>query len=96
MAEGLYLFTKNAAGGADTFINGINTVLMNADSGDTAAVRKAAAAAAAKAAVGGNFPATYFDTEVALGDLTTGTLKDPGDAYVVRPDSGPATSKIEG
>lgn len=96
MAEGLYLFTKNALGGAESFINGVNTVLMNADDGDSAAERKADAAAVCSTYMGATFPDTYFDTEAALGDLSTGTLADPGDAYIVLPQGGAAVHKVEG
>ncbi len=46
--------------------------------------------------MGATFPDTYFDSEQALGDVTTGVLADAGDAYIVLPQGGAAVHKVEG
>jgi hypothetical protein len=95
MAEALYLISKDRLGGAETFLNGVNAVIINADDGATAAVRKAAAAAAASTHFGVTFPATYFDTEQLI-TAASGVLNDAGDAYILLTSEGTAKAKVEG
>lgn len=95
MAEALYIITKSRKGGAETFINGINCVVLNASDGASTATRLAAAATACTASQGVRFPATYFDAEQII-TTASGELGDPGDAFVMLPDEGPAKVKVEG
>lgn len=98
MAEALFLVSKTPRGG-EHVVNGVRTVLINADDGGSTAVICAAASDAANAAVDYSatgippFAADYFDTATNVTDLTAGPLKDDGDAYVIGPN-GP--SKVEG
>ena len=91
MAEALYLVSKTARGG-EHVVNGVRTVLINADDGATGAVVRAAAATACNALVDYSdtgippFPSDYFDTSVIVSELTAGPLKDAGDAYVIGPN----------
>lgn len=95
MAEALYLITKDRLGGAESFINGVNAVIINQSDGLTAAQRKAAAAAAASTHFGVTFPATYFDTEQLI-TAASGVLNDDGDAYILLTKEGLAKAKVEG
>jgi hypothetical protein len=95
MAEALYIMSKDRLGGAESFINNVSVVVINADDGSTAAARKALAAAAAQAATGSPYPATYFDTEQLI-TTASGVLGDAGDAYVIMPNEGVAKIKKEG
>lgn len=86
MAKALYLVTKANVSGKHV-VNGVRSVLINADDAAGAAVVQAAAVAACNAAhpsSTGNpaYPDGYFDTSVLVSDLTAGPLKDAGDAYV--------------
>lgn len=91
MAEALYLVSKTPRGG-EHVVNGVRTVLINADDAGSTAVICAAASTAANSAV--NYSATgippfaddYFDTATKVSDLTAGPLKDAGDAYVIGPN----------
>ncbi len=88
MTAALWLCTKSALGGAETFLNGVNVVLINADSAQTTAQVKAAAATAANlaAGAGGNYPATYFDTVTNITTFTgAGLLETDLDAWVFTP-----------
>lgn len=94
MAEAIYIMTKDRLA-AETFINGVNTVIINQDDGATAAARKAAAAAACSTFFGVHFPATYFGTEQLI-TAASGVLTDAGDAYIIFDKNGPAKNKVEG
>lgn len=95
MAEALYLITKDRLGGGESFINGVNAVIINQDDGATATARKAAAAAAASSHFGVTFPSTYFDTEQLI-TAASGALNDAGDAYILLTNEGAAKAKKEG
>lgn len=102
MAESIKLVVKSASNKAQT-INGITSVVINADSAASdATVIAAAIAQANKATKGSGLNAnafnpigvpSYFDTVVDIADLTDGPLKDANDAYVFGPE-GPV--KVEG
>ena len=95
MAKALYLCTKALLGGGNTFINGVQAVIINKDTGQTTLQIQTDAALAAQEFTGSPYPATYFDTVTRIDDLTSGPLKDDEDAYVVVP-GGAAPNKNEG
>ncbi len=95
MAKALYLCTKSRLGGADTFINGVQAVLINKDTGQTTLQIQTDAALAAQEFTGSSYPVLYFDTVTRVDDLTNGPLKDDEDAYVIVPE-GAGASKNEG
>lgn len=99
MAEALYLLTKSPAAGGTQTINGIRTVLINADDAQTDAQIKALAVARLNAHFDPGpamtpYNGAYFDTVTKVSDLTAGPLKDNGDLYAFPPDEVPI--KIEG
>jgi hypothetical protein len=97
MAEALYLCTKSDSNHFQT-VNGIVAVLINADDGGSNTVIAAAAQAAAASFTGtevdSSFRTGYFDTITKVSDLSSGPLKDAGDAYVFI--EGHAPKKVEG
>ena len=93
MAEAIYLVTKANVSGKHV-VNGVRSVIINADDAASGAVVQAAAVAACNAAhpsATGTpaYPGGYFDTSVIISDLTAGPLKDAGDAYVFVENSVP-------
>jgi hypothetical protein len=101
MAEALYLVTKDQLGGAESLVNGVSAVLINADDAQTNNQIIASAVAAANSSVGATgavasaFHASYFTTVTKVSDLSAGPLKDNLDAYVFS-KGGPALVKVEG
>ena len=96
MAEALYLATKDQLGGAESLVNGVSAVLINADDAQTNPQIIAAAVAAANAAHNTDaFYTSYFTTVTKVSDMAAGPLKDNHDAYVFD-QNGPALTKVEG
>jgi hypothetical protein len=81
MAENIYLVYRAESSG-ESFINGITSVVINADDGGTAADTIADAIAQCVAA-GHPLPSNYFDTVVDL-NTTTGALADDTDCYIFK------------
>lgn len=98
MTEALYLVTKTIEDGSKV-INGVHSMVINKDDGQTSAQIIASAVAQLNAnypAESGSddaFPSGYFDTVTLISDLTSGALKDDLDCYIFTPD---AVVKVEG
>lgn len=89
MAEALYLIRKNlgAAGeqGGKSILNGIHSMIMNDDDGQTDAQRFATAAGILNTKFGGTeYGADYFDDSELL-STASGILGADGDAVIFAP-----------
>ena len=81
MAETIWLVTKAPSAG-QMVINGIHTMIINAD--DALSVNDILALAVAQARSAGH-PVTdsYFDTADNIGDLISGPMGNPGDTVII-------------
>jgi len=82
MAEALYLVRKaNADSPSETIIDDIHVALVNADDASTDA--EIIADAEAQIQTLHPIPDDYFDTVVAIADLTSGPLPDDTDTMLI-------------
>lgn len=94
MAEALWLIRKTLGTGGDvggkTLINGIHSMVMNDDDGQSLAQKLATASGILNTKFGTTeYNTTYFDTADNIGDLSSGFLPADGDAVIFQPHDTP-------
>ena len=84
MAETIWLLKRSKNGAVESHINGVQAMLLNADNAQTLAQNNVTAQGIMNTKFGGTpFGSAYFTSQHDIGDLSTGYMKDAGDAVIV-------------